>query len=297
MSRVIFAETEDREQGVKNCLDAFDGSLFKGKDVLIKPNFNTADTAPGSTHNDTLLALVNRIWDMGARSLALGERSYPLTRDVMEKKGVLPLLEAKEVKVINFDELDDKDWMAFKPNGGHWPEGFKIARPILDAECLVSTGCLKTHQFGGVFTLSLKLHVGVVPTSRHGYQYMGQLHSSPHQQQMIAEINKPFSPDLIVMDGIDTFVDGGPMSGKRMKGNVFLASDDRVAIDAAGVAVLKELGSNSAIMDKKIFDQPQIARAVELGLGVESAEDVLLEAVDPQSRTYCDRVLEQLRKG
>jgi len=38
---------------------------------------------------------------------------------------------------------------------------------------------LKTHQYGGIFTLSLKLHVGVVPTSRHGYDYMRELHGSP----------------------------------------------------------------------------------------------------------------------
>ncbi|NIR12876.1 MAG: DUF362 domain-containing protein, partial [Desulfobacterales bacterium] len=45
----------------------------------------------------------------------------------------------------------------------------------------------------------------------------------------------------IVLDGIDVFVDGGPAMGKRAKGNVFLASTDRVAVDAAGLAVLKVL--------------------------------------------------------
>ena len=29
--------------------------------VLVKPNFNTADATPGSTHNDTLRALVRRL--------------------------------------------------------------------------------------------------------------------------------------------------------------------------------------------------------------------------------------------
>ena len=46
--------------------------------------------------------------------------------------------------------------------------------------------------------------------------------------------NEPFSPELIVLDGIDVFVDGGPTTGKRVKGNVFLASTDRVAVVAAG---------------------------------------------------------------
>ena len=62
---------------------------------------------------------------------------------------------------------------------------------------------------------------------------MRELHTSPHQRKMIAEINTPFKPDLIVLDGIEAFVDGGPMTGKRAKGNVFLVSRDRVAMDAA----------------------------------------------------------------
>lgn len=114
---------------------------------------------------------------------------------------------------------------------------------------------------------------------------------------MIAEINQPFSPDLIVLDGIDAFVDGGPMTGKRKKGNVFLSSTDRVAIDAVGLAVLKVLGSNTAIMNRKIFDQDQIARAVELGIGVSSPSDIEILSVDKESRAYCRRVSDELLKG
>ena len=145
--------------------------------------------------------------------------------------------------------------------------------------------------------MSLKLHVGVVPTTRHGYEYMNELHSSPHQRKMIAEINAPFKLDLIVLDGIDAFVDGGPMTGERAKGNVFLASTDRVAIDAVGVAILKLLGSNNQIMNTKIFEQEQIARAVELGLGASSVSEIEVIPADAQSHEYRDRVVEVLEKG
>ena len=145
--------------------------------------------------------------------------------------------------------------------------------------------------------MSLKLHVGVVPTSRHGYTYMQELHGSPHQRRMIAEINEPFNPALVVMDGVEAFVDGGPMTGKRAKAEVFLASTDRVAIDATGVAILKLLGSNENIMKPKIFDQEQIARAVELGLGASSPSEIDLIAADEKSKEYRDRVVEVLKKG
>jgi uncharacterized protein (DUF362 family) len=296
-SRVALMSTDNRKTGVVSSIKALNINPVKNKNVLIKPNFNTADKVPGSTDNDTLVALVEEIWNMGAKTVSLGERSFPPTREVMEQKGVIPLMEKLDVKLIDFDDLDKKDWVEIKPKDSHWKNGFRIARPILEAECLVSTCCLKTHQYGGVFTMSLKLHVGVVPTSRHGFGYMNELHGSPHQRRMIAEINQPFKPDLIVLDGIDAFVDQGPAVGKRAKGNVFLASTDRVAIDAVGVAILKSLGSNDKIMKTKIFDQEQIARAVELGIGTTSPAEIDILAADDQSRDYRDRINHILNKG
>jgi uncharacterized protein (DUF362 family) len=282
---------------VESSIRTLDINPAKNKDVLIKPNFNTADQVPGSTDNDTLVALIEEVWNMGAKTIRLGERSFPPTREVMEQKGVIPLLEKLDVELVDFDDLDKKDWVEIKPKDSHWKNGFRIARPILEAECLICTCCLKTHQYGGVFTLSLKLHVGVVPTSRHGFEYMSELHGSPHQRKMIAEINTPFKPALIVLDGIDAFVDAGPAVGKRAKGNVFLASADRVALDAVGVAVLKSLGSNDQIMGPKIFEQEQIARAAEIGLGATSPSEIELLAADDQSREYRDHIQDILNKG
>lgn len=145
--------------------------------------------------------------------------------------------------------------------------------------------------------MSLKLHVGVVPTTRHGYGYMGELHSSPHQRKLIAEINAPFKPAFVVLDGIDAFVDGGPATGKRAKANVFLASTDRVAVDAVGVAVLKALGSNAQIMNRKIFEQEQLERAAQIGLGASSPAEIDLFPADDQSRDLRDRIAAVLDKG
>jgi uncharacterized protein (DUF362 family) len=296
-SSVILAKTDDRKDGVQKIFKSLKTNIVKGKDVLIKPNFNTADITPGSTHNETLMALIEEVWKRGAKSVSLGERSYPITRQVMEQKGVLPILQRLDVNILDFDELKEKDWVEFRPVQSHWPNGFRIARPILDSECLISTGCLKTHQYGGIFTLSLKLHVGVVPTSRHGFEYMRQLHSSPHQRKMIAEINEPFKPSLVIMDGVEAFVDGGPATGKRVRGEVFWASADRVAVDAVGVALLKHLGSNEKIMAPKIFAQEQIARAGELGLGASSPSAIDLVPAGENSRDYADRIAEILKEG
>ena len=77
---------------------------------------------------------------------------------------------------------------------------FRLITKTFDrfASFTISTCCLKTHQYGGVFTMSLKLHVAVVPTSRNGFGYMTELHGSSHQRKMIAEINAPFKPEILL---------------------------------------------------------------------------------------------------
>jgi hypothetical protein len=50
-------------------------------------------------------------------------------------------------------------------------------------------------------------------------------------------------------------------------------------------------------MKGKIFNQEQIARAVDLGLGAPSPSEIDLFPVDDQSRDYRNRVAEILEKG
>lgn len=70
------------------------------------------------------------------------------------------------------------------------------------------------------------------------YDYIWEQHGSPFQRLMIAKINKHYRADLIVMDGIKAFISGGPEKGELIEPNLLLASEDRVAIDAVGVAIL-----------------------------------------------------------
>jgi uncharacterized protein (DUF362 family) len=114
---------------------------------------------------------------------------------------------------------------------------------------------------------------------------------------MIAEINLAYTPDFILSDAVEVFTDGGPMEGTRCNANIMLIGRDRVALDAVGLAILKSLGSNSAIMDTPIFKQEQIERAVELGLGVSSPNDIEIVTDDEASAKVASRVEEFLLKG
>ena len=296
ITKISLVRTRDRAEGVRKAIDLLGANPVKGRAVTLKPNFNTADPAPGSTHNDTLRSLVLSLQGMGASSITLAERSGPPnTRDVMESKGIFPLAKELGIEVVNLQELGPEGWVHVKPDDSHWQNGFHFARVYLEAETIVQTCCLKTHGYGGHFTLSLKNAVGMVP--RTGYPYMSEMHSSRYQRQMIAEMNTAYNPDLIVLDGVEAFVDGGPDKGKRVNAEVILAGTDRVAIDAVGVAVLRLFGTTPEVSRGPIFGQEQIARAVELGLGVSSPEQIQLVADGPESEKFAGKVREILLKG
>jgi uncharacterized protein (DUF362 family) len=294
-SKVSLVRTEDRAKGIQAVLKLISFPSPKGKSVLIKPNFNTADPTPGSTHNDTLRQLVQEMKDRGATRLAVGDSCGPgNTKSVMEQKGIPALAKEIGFDVINFEELPPEAWIHFNPPGNHWKNGFSVAKPVVDAEYLLWTCCLKTHGFGGVHSMSLKLAVGVTEKKIR----MGDMHqNAEHTRHMIAEIHQAFKPQLIVMDGVEIFVDGGPMSGKKVTAGIVVAGTDRIAIDAVGLAVLKNHGSNQAIMSKKIFEQEQIARAVELGLGAKTPDEIEIVTGDSASRDYAAKLQDILALG
>lgn len=297
LTKISLVATPDRTEGVHRAIALLESNPVLGKAVALKPNFNSADPAPGSTHNDTLRALVLALHGMGASRIALIERSGPgdTTHQVMEKKGIFDLAQELGFDVVNLEEVGPEDWVHLHPKDSHWKDGFHFPRAYVEAESIVQTCCLKTHAYGGRFTLSLKNSVGMVP--RIGYPYMRELHTSPYQRQMIAEINTAYSPDLIVLDGVEAFVDGGPANGTRVEASVILAGSDRVAIDAVGVAILRLLGTTPEVSSGPIFEQDQIARAVELGLGIKSPEQIQLISDDSKSEAFAARVRDILLRG
>ena len=71
---------------------------------------------------------------------------------------------------------------------------------------------------------------------------------------------------------------------------VVLVGTDRIAIDAVGVAVLRHYGTTPQVSQGRVFEQEQIARAVELGLGVQSPEQIELVTGDAESASYADDI-------
>ncbi len=293
-SRVVVALDPDRTSGTTKVVKAFGMPDLGGKKVFVKPNFNTADPAPGSTHIDTLRTMIQLIKEQKPSKITVGDRSGPAkTSKVFQEKGVFALSQELGFDCLILDEMSKDRWVKVDPPGSHWMNGFWFAKPVLEADAVISLCCLKTHQYGGHFTMSLKLTTGMVHSKN-----MTELHTSViNQRNMIAEMNTAYKPALIVMDGVEAFYTGGPMSGSRWKADLTFAADDRVALDAVGVATLKMHGTTRKLEGRKIFQLDQIKRAAELGLGAKSPDMIELIAADEHTERVADKIRAVLREG
>lgn len=291
--RVVLVSTTDRAAGVRQAIDLLQPPGFSGKRVFIKPNYNTGDPAPASTDPAVLETLVQEIQAAGASQITVGDRAgMAATRSAMQQQRVFALANQYGFTPLVFDELGRDGWQYFSGEGTNWSRGFAIAKPVLDADAIVNACCLKTHRFGGHFTLSLKNTIGMVAKYVPGdaHNYMGELHNSANQRLMIAEVNRTYRPSLIVLDGVDAFVRGGPAQGEKVRAGVMLVSTDRIAIDAVGIAILRMLGTTQAVSTGSIWSQAQIRRAADLGLGAVSADAIELVTADSASTQMADRL-------
>ncbi len=290
MTEVVVLSTKDRTYGVNKSIELLGINPVKNRNVIFKPNFNTADPFPASSSMETVKLLIIKLKEMGANSITVAERSGPAsTSETFEKKGLYELAEELNFKIIDLTDIPKEEYILKNPEGCHWKNGFLFAKIYDNSECIIETCCLKTHMYGGHFTLSLKNAVGLVNKKN-----MSELHSSRHQRQMIAEINSVYKTDLVILDGLVAFVDGGPMEGTRKEANVFIAGTDKVAIDAVAVAMLRILGTTPVVSKGAIFDQDQIKRAVELGVGIKSPNEIEFLYDSKESEKLVEQIKEKL---
>lgn len=264
---------EDLKAAITATVDAIGGFakvVAPGDEILLKPNYNTADPPPGSSDPRFIRALVELLYDHGARRVVVGESSMLVlsTQRTLDKAGLVEEVTAAGGEVMVFDRWETRD------TGGHYLRRVGFARAVLEAPKLIYATCLKTH-FQAEFTISLKIAVAMMrPRERVA------LHLR-HLQEKIADLNLLVAPDLIVTDARRVFIAGGPSSGTVREPGLILASGDRVALDAEGVRIIQSYPGNS-LAGRDPWQLTQIRRAAELGLGARGPGDyVVVDAKTP----------------
>jgi uncharacterized protein (DUF362 family) len=286
---VAVVQGSSRVDGIRLAWGLLSGRGLQGKDVYVKANYNSAHPFPATTHPDALRALVALLREEGCGRITLIERSgMGTTRDIWQSLAVPRLARELDLETIALDELPAGQWSKRVFTGSHWKQGFEVPRFLEQETPAVQLCNLKTHRFGGHFSASMKNALGVLAKySQTGedHNYMAELHASPDQRLMIAEACQAFSPAVSVMDAMQVFVSEGPERGELAAPGVIAASRDRIALDAVGIALLRLYNAVFPGKLKDVFEQEQIKRAVELGLGVRSPDKIRLVTRDAASET------------
>ena len=245
-----------------NLIGGFDKIVEAGDEILLKPNFNTADAPPGSSDPDFIKAVIELLYEHGAGKVVLGESSMLRlsTQKVLEETGMIRKAEEAGAEVVVFDE---GKWVKVSTNG-EYLRNVSLPETALKAKKIVYVCCMKTHRWAK-FTLSLKLAVGFMKPSERMRLHMRNL------DEKIADLNLVVHPNLIIMDGRKCFISGGPATGELRNPDVVLASRDRIAMDVEALKIIESFEGASLTDDP--WSYTQIRRAAELGLGVKNEQE------------------------
>lgn len=266
-AKVVIIKAATREEGINQAIAMFGGLGFvAGRDVVIKPNFNSQYEFPATTHDDTIRTVVKGLKGANAGKITIGESSGATTGSatptatVVQMKNTMALVGELGIEFLSYDTAG-VEFETFNFDGMTWSGGLAIPKLMRSDRVKILLPCCKTHSLAD-YTFSIKIAAGLPPRSRRGL--ISDMHTN--LQEKVADIGKGFEPDLIVMDALKCFIDGGPDSGTVREPGLIVVSNDRIALDAVGVAILKNAGSTSAPIRGKIFQTRQLVRAVEIGL-------------------------------
>ncbi len=247
--------------------------IKSGESVLIKPNVNSDDPHPGTTNPEVVFEVVNMVRENGAKRIIVADRSNPWwdTLKAMKKVGIYEAAVKGGAEAVVFGK---GDYVKVNPeNSYHWPNGFRIPKLVKQVDHIISLPVAKTHIIAD-FTMGIKNWVGLIPPSDRKYLHLKR---KDYFASMLSEIHLARKPSFLVMDATKVFVSGGPSHGDIARPGLVMATSDLVANDVTGLALLKTLGTIEEIQRKSVWDQPQIKRAVELGLGINSPSEIILK--------------------
>jgi len=265
---------------------------LQGKRVLIKPNVVNDRPPPTTTSPQVIAAVIRLVREAGAAEVTVADSSgiirFP-TAENLVATGVRQAAESAGARVL---ALEDEPWVRVEPAGATALPHYYVSKPVYDAEVFLNLPVIKTHKFAH-YSCSLKNLVGIThPRYRPSVTFL-----SPDWHERIAELNLAVHPHLTIADGTTLMIAGGPTSGEPAQANVLLLSGDRIALDAVAVAIIRTFGAWPKVTEQGIWEQRQIKRAIELGLGVSGPSQIELIARSVSgSDSAFDQVVTKIRR-
>ena len=272
---VAIVHGRDPEKMVREAIDLI-GGIEKldvlEKVVLLKPNIVSGALSPVTTNPRIVRAVAKILFESGARRVLVGDMSAFIklpTRKNMENSFIKTMAEEVGAELVPFEE---GGWISVEIPQGKYVKKVFVTETLYQVDRIINMPVIKTHR-SATYSIALKNFVGATHFRQRPY-----LVDRHHWDEVVAELNLACTPDLHIVDGTRLMVEGGPWEGKAVDANLIIVTGDRVAADLVGLGILKHYSEDPQIKDVDVWEQRQVKRAIELGLGVKGEEEIdLLE--------------------
>ncbi|MBI5599660.1 MAG: DUF362 domain-containing protein [Deltaproteobacteria bacterium] len=242
-------------------IGGFERLELKGKSVLVKPNVVSGEKNPATTNPEVVAAVVKLLYGRGAKKVYVGDMSALLTLSTvrnMKRNGIFQAAKEAGAEVIVFE---DYGWVEVPLEGAKYIKNAYVTEWLYNVDVVVNLPVIKTHRSAS-YSICLKNFIGCTHLKQRPY-----LVDESHWEELVSEFNLACAPDLNIVDGTVSMIEGGPWKGLTAPTDLIMASGDRVGADVAGLGVIKSFGKWAPVTGKDVWDQSQIKRAVELGVG------------------------------
>jgi len=241
-STVALVRDDDRAQGLGKALELIGGlgPFASGREVLIKVNMCVAaGPEVGATCDpDVAAALIDECYRRGATKVGVADGSAV---DMEEVLRLNPIREVAATHGAEFIDLDEEPHLRVRVRDGLAVDGYILSQRALEAEALINLAKLKTHGGAGV-TLTMKNLMGCIlgGGSFDGRAYHWCDFSDRHKvhtigfHRALVDLNTLLHPALNIIDGFIAQEGNSPFHGERVDMHLFIAGEDRVAVDATG---------------------------------------------------------------
>ncbi len=271
------AGAKEKIREAVSLIGGFDKLELKGKRVLVKPNVVSGEKNPATTSPEVVRAIVEILYEEGAKKVFVGDMSALRTMSTlrnMAKNGIEKAAKDAGAEVVIFEDFG---WVEVDLPDNLYVKKAYVTEWVFAVDAIINLPVIKTHRSAS-YSIALKNFIGCTHLSQRPY-----LIDTARWEEIVAEFNAAYSPDLNIVDGTVAMIEGGPWSGTPAETNLIIASGDRVASDAVGLGVIRSFGKWEMVASKDIWAQRQIATAVARGIGKGKA-DIILKTGEGEER-------------
>lgn len=255
---ILKEKTENREQFVEKAFEwakIFEKIQEKEK-IFVKPNIVSWEEYPTTTHPDVLKKCLELLCKYKKReNIVVGDGP---AFDAGNSQNIIanhPLKKITDTFQINFVNLNT----APKEKKKIQRLTFEIAKPVLEADFIISLPVLKTHKICKI-TGAMKNQYGVL-SPKNKLKFHLPLYNI---HKAIVLLNKIVRVDFWIIDAVETMISAQEKrhGGSKIKLGYMLAGTDPLDLDIEGFQLLKKIAPNLKHLEPE--DVPQIKWAKKI---------------------------------